>query len=333
MTNKDRSTNSTLEINAKLSTGSPGLDVDTFLLKALANGPLSVSELERQARATGLVAEHQRITVSKKFKAAKTRLSIRSIRHGFGGGGEWFWTLQSLPASEGEGHLCSKPKESVSETEDKTAVTYGGGVNDAASNFATESSLARAEDMPAPPKNLPASELPGHLCSESKESGMAPEAKARVIYGTGVDGSGRSSKESALFDPDITLPWEFRNVVNVPRDWLLGIASLNYERAPQHILPHCWHQFIMDCYRFVLSPEGWAQRAAFLGWSTAELFGCSPVNPLGHRGVAGLLWNLCGGRIVHLHADGAQIEAGGRSLAFNRRRITPARVVLAWSLR
>ena len=70
-----------------------------FLGDALALGALGVAELEARARAAGLLGEGQRITHVKVFKKAKKSLGIRSVRNGFGDGGEWLWRLERRPAS------------------------------------------------------------------------------------------------------------------------------------------------------------------------------------------------------------------------------------------
>jgi hypothetical protein len=51
------------------------------------------------ARTAGLLGEGQRITHAKVFKKAKKSLGIRSVRNGFGDGGEWLWRLERRPAS------------------------------------------------------------------------------------------------------------------------------------------------------------------------------------------------------------------------------------------
>jgi hypothetical protein len=71
-----------------------------FLKGVLANCPVSVAQLELQARTAMLLGERQSITHSKPFKRAKKALGIRSIRAGFGPAGEWFWTMQQQPDSE-----------------------------------------------------------------------------------------------------------------------------------------------------------------------------------------------------------------------------------------
>jgi hypothetical protein len=81
--------------------------VAAFLQSALAGGAVPVAELEEKARAAELIGERQTITDSKKFKAAKAALQIRSYRVGFGRGAVWFWALptqSSSPMAESLGH-------------------------------------------------------------------------------------------------------------------------------------------------------------------------------------------------------------------------------------
>jgi hypothetical protein len=70
-------------------------EVLTCLKTALADGPMKVSELEKIARAAGFLREGQRVGQTKVFRNAKETLRIRSVRGGFGRGGEWFWELPS----------------------------------------------------------------------------------------------------------------------------------------------------------------------------------------------------------------------------------------------
>jgi hypothetical protein len=72
--------------------------VTEFLRNALAGGALGVPKLEAMARAAGLLGEDQRITHAKAFKQVKKALGIRSVRNGFGSGGEWVWVLDQQPA-------------------------------------------------------------------------------------------------------------------------------------------------------------------------------------------------------------------------------------------
>src|SRR6202023_591855 len=73
--------------------------VTQFLRDALAEDALGVPKLEVMARAAGLLGEGQRITHAKVFKRTKKFLGIKSVRSGFGDGGEWLWRLERRPAS------------------------------------------------------------------------------------------------------------------------------------------------------------------------------------------------------------------------------------------
>src|SRR5713226_6830273 len=73
--------------------------VAEFLKDALAVDALGVPKLEAMARAAGLLGEGQRITHAKVFKRTKKFLGIKSVRNGFGDGGEWLWRLERRPAS------------------------------------------------------------------------------------------------------------------------------------------------------------------------------------------------------------------------------------------
>ena len=73
--------------------------VAEFLRNVLASDALGVPKLEARARAAGLLGEGQRITHAKVFKRTKKFLGIKSVRNGFGDGGEWLWRLERRPAS------------------------------------------------------------------------------------------------------------------------------------------------------------------------------------------------------------------------------------------
>ena len=83
--------------------------VAEFLQNALAGDALGVAELEARARTAGLLGEGQRITHAKVFKKAKKSLGIRSVRNGFGDGGEWLWWLERRPASPVSKPLAQPP--------------------------------------------------------------------------------------------------------------------------------------------------------------------------------------------------------------------------------
>jgi hypothetical protein len=162
-----------------------------------------------------------------------------------------------------------------------------------------------------PPADVPAPQAEGQLSTKSLVTN--PEPEVSVIYGGAVaSAKSNSPKMSSAIDPANGLPFEFRDVVGVPRSWLEGVARLQGHRNPRDVPLHRWRQFVDDCHRFIISAEGRAQRATDLGWDALALFGCHRTNPLMYLGCAGLLWFVNGGRIVPLHADWAEIERARR---------------------
>jgi hypothetical protein len=73
--------------------------VAAFLRLTLTGGPVRVAELQVKARAAGLLGDRQTVTNSKKFRAGKAALNIRSYRIGFGAGSECAWALPDVPGA------------------------------------------------------------------------------------------------------------------------------------------------------------------------------------------------------------------------------------------
>jgi hypothetical protein len=72
--------------------------ISSFLLGALSDGPVLVTELEAAARAVGLLREGRRIADTRVFKEAKKALGLQSRRDGFGRDGMWYWSLPIQPS-------------------------------------------------------------------------------------------------------------------------------------------------------------------------------------------------------------------------------------------
>jgi hypothetical protein len=121
-------------------------------------------------------------------------------------------------------------------------------------------------------------------------------------------------------------------VPRIPSSWIEGVACLVNRRPPTDIPAHQWRQFLGDCNNFLASGGTWAERAAALGWDALALFGCRRHRPLVHRGSAGLLWAINGGRLVELCRDWAVFELAenGSRRIFERRRVDAANVRLPW---
>src|SRR5262249_14492756 len=107
------------------------------------------------------------------------------------------------------------------------------------------------------------------------------------------------------------------------------IVQKNTQRPLPAVPLHRWRQFFTDCHRF-LSAGCWAERAAAKGWDALGLFGCGLHRPLVHRGAAGLLWAIAGGRLVELHRDWAVVELAENGSRRDRRRLETGNVRLPW---
>jgi hypothetical protein len=172
------------------------------------------------------------------------------------------------------------------------------------------------------PAGAPASD------TKPKEPVMQAEPERGAVFGDGIVGA---APTGSLID-DVEMPPEFRDIVGVPSSWLEGIARLERLGPPKDVLPHRWRQFVVDCFKFVILPEGWARRAADLGWDAFALFGCSRRNPRVDLGCAGPLWVVGGGGIIGLHSDWAKIQppGNGSRRTYHRRRIDPSVVTVPW---
>lgn len=117
----------------------------------------------------------------------------------------------------------------------------------------------------------------------------------------------------------------------IPRSWAEALARLDPNRPPGDVPPRRWLRFIDDCGRFL--DNGWAARAAVLGWGPLDLFGCDRERPFARVDHLGLLWLLNGGTVLELHRDQAILETErGSRQRYWRRPVEVGRVVLAWEL-
>jgi len=114
-----------------------------------------------------------------------------------------------------------------------------------------------------------------------------------------------------------------------PRAWAEGFARLDRARPPDEVPQRRWLRFIDDCGQFL--DEGWAAKAAALGWGAADLFGCDRHRPWARIDQAGLLWLMAGRRLVALTADSATIETSSGGRQTYRRVPNGPDQVLVWS--
>jgi hypothetical protein len=161
---------------------------------------------------------------------------------------------------------------------------------------------------------------------------------SRPPVATGVCGAGGRwawelprSSEGRAPTPSEMAPQATSNERLVPRDWVEGVACLRQLQPPHDVPRHYWRQFVEDCHAFMAS-EQLADRAAQLGWDGIALFGCRRNYPLSY--LAGLLWNVNGGRIIELHRDWAVIDrpVNRSQRVFYRRDVDEAKAALPWTL-
>jgi hypothetical protein len=89
-------------------------DAKIFLQEVLAEGPMSVADLEAEARAAGLLGERQRLSYNKAIRTAADRMGVVRKREGFGRGAAYHWSLpdaSSVPSAAMLAHACPNSKE------------------------------------------------------------------------------------------------------------------------------------------------------------------------------------------------------------------------------
>jgi len=102
-------------------------DAEGFLREALARGPVTVPDLESEARAAGLLGEGQRLSYSKPLRAAANALGVVNRREGFGPGATYWWSLPCVPSDTMLAHACPLSKEGTHGEKGTHEGTHGGG--------------------------------------------------------------------------------------------------------------------------------------------------------------------------------------------------------------
>jgi hypothetical protein len=114
------------------------------------------------------------------------------------------------------------------------------------------------------------------------------------------------------------------------REWAPGLARLHPDRPPRDVPAGRWQQFISDARRLV--NDGWAERAAELGWAPSELFGCDERRPFTRVDRMGLAWFIKGGRVIAMPMTAAVIELPGGVRQTYRRKPSASCGVPAWEV-
>jgi hypothetical protein len=116
------------------------------------------------------------------------------------------------------------------------------------------------------------------------------------------------------------------NDIGVPREWAEAFARLDSDRPPADVPLRRWAQFIDDIGRFLNG--GFAEKAAALGWTALDLFGCDRDKPFVRIDRQGLCWLIAGSRLVDLSENTAIIETWtGARQTWRRKPSEPGRVL------
>jgi hypothetical protein len=112
--------------------------------------------------------------------------------------------------------------------------------------------------------------------------------------------------------------------------WTEGFAHLDPDRPLLDLPLNRWRQLLTDVRR--LMEGGTVARAAELGWTVYDLFGCDGEEPGARLDQMGLVWFIKGGRIISVSMSAAVVETPtGARQTYRRKDGAPGRV-LVWEL-
>ena len=188
--------------------------------------------------------------------------------------------------------------------------------------IATPAGTIKARALTAPPAELLA-KLKAHRAELVAALGPAENGEGRQDSAKAANNTAwRSSAELAVFGN--------RERSSVPAEWLAGCARLDPARPSADVPLRRWQQFIDDVGRFL--DNGFAARAAALGWGPFDIFGCDRDRPFARIDQQGLCWLVTGNRVVNLFENAAVIQTWtGQRQTWRRKPSEPGRV-LAWEL-
>jgi hypothetical protein len=120
--------------------------------------------------------------------------------------------------------------------------------------------------------------------------------------------------------------------VEVPAQWAEGMRHLTAAECPAIVPMATWRSLSADSAYFVASPL--SARAAELGWSIADLWGCHATRPIDRLDCRGILWAVGGGELLAITADALIIrtEASARLRCQRPRPRSGEPVVMPWEL-
>jgi hypothetical protein len=115
----------------------------------------------------------------------------------------------------------------------------------------------------------------------------------------------------------------------VPVGWLAGLQHLNDMTCPVSVEPNRWLQLQGDANRFVAA---WGGKAAALGWSALDVFGCHPASPSSRYDYMGLVWMLASSEIRAMSTEVVIFQRSSGSLQRAGKRAGTYERILVWDL-
>ena len=116
----------------------------------------------------------------------------------------------------------------------------------------------------------------------------------------------------------------------MPETWADGIDAVFHAPPPSTFSQRRWFGLRGDLEQLIR--EGWVARAAALGWSEDELFGCDAKAPTARLDRAGLALMLQGDAVTAMDEASATIRTRTGSLQTVRRKPTLVGAVPVWTL-
>jgi hypothetical protein len=123
-------------------------------------------------------------------------------------------------------------------------------------------------------------------------------------------------------------------VPGLPPEWAEGAAKLRAMGPPAAVSAAAWTALLRASDRFL--SEGHAVKAAALGWTARDVWGCHPNYPVQRLDLAGTAWLIGAPEIAAVgpHAIALRNARSGSQLTIYRRRWAAGEpVCLAWELK
>lgn len=314
------------------ASSSPAAVVDSWLLAALRDGPVSVSELQARAQRAGLLRADQSLGQARIWRNARAALGVMAFQRLRA----WHWQLPPLPSF---GELINEPalvgphepvgaspvRDPGSEVPEETVKRQSQrGASSAASTMAS-GELAPASGLEA---------VGDEICKTGSEYSKAlqvePEPVAERTPGAEPPPEA-AAPEDAVERPAIVRVRVIDPAAEILAEWARDVARLDWRRPSGGIPQFRWSLFCDDAAAFLVGD--FSLKAARLGWSTYDIFGLACDRPMERRDLAGLCWALQHGRVVELWRDSATCVRGSSVFHYARKCAEVAVMWLPWKVR